>query len=54
LENWGISPITTGEENGQTYIAMNVTEYIFYQLLQPKFRTGEMKIQTTVKFAVVS
>jgi hypothetical protein len=49
---WGEGIVSYSLE--EQYFALNITEYLFYQWLQPFFRTSAMQIETQLKFAVYS
>jgi hypothetical protein len=54
-DEWGEGIISYSlDDSYNQYFALNITEYLFYQWLQPMFKTSAMQIETTLKFAVYS
>jgi hypothetical protein len=53
-EKWGAGHLDHKLDGAENYIALNVTEYLLYQWLQPAFKTSEYRIDTQLKFGVYS
>jgi hypothetical protein len=50
-----VNPIEAGvDSTGSQFIAVNVPEYLFYQMLQQKYKTLNTTVETQLKFAVVT